>query len=356
MVNGSENSLTANNILSRISEYDIYRYYIGHDFTLKKLFPSPFRPEKVGSFNIFATGNGLLRHKDFGDSYYSGNCFKFVQQMYGLDFNNALIKISKDFGLGIGVTKDTTVDYGSAIKEYIQSENSSILEESEVEEIRDTRVRIHVQAKPFSTEELKYWGRYGITLQDLNANNIYSVDKLYINGRLIRNWTKEFRFAYHYIDGGEEFFKIYSPYSNGYKWISNVPVRKPLNFQKLPQNSPTIIIAKSKKDKMIIEKIHSDVYEVQKEGKEVIAPELDSFFDEFYDQKLCFFDSDETGKRASTELNDLNYGWINIPNEYYALGIKDPGELIEYFGVEDGMKLLEIIIKRKLIESRINKG
>lgn len=358
MVTGSENRLDSRSILKRVSEYDIYRYYLGNDFKPGKLFPSPFRSEKNGSFNIFYTKTGYLRHKDFGDSYYQGNCFQFVQQLYGLDYHNALLKISLDFNLGLGVIKKEGIDYGSLIKESLR--DTSVLQESiysdqsSQEVYHKKTVKIHVRSKQFTVQELDYWKKFGIEMDELERNQIYSVDELYIDGKLIRNWNKGFRFAYYYKDEntGEEFFKIYSPYSVNYKWISNVPVKRPFNLSLLSKGNSTIILAKSKKDKMIIEKIHPWVYEVQKEGKEVISPELDSFFDEYYEQKLCFFDSDIPGKKASMELNDLGYGWINIPNDYLDLGIKDPGDLIEYFGIEDGMKLLEIIIKKKLIEQK----
>lgn len=351
MITGGENNkvLNSRNILKKISEYDIYRYYLGFDFSPKKCVPSPFRTETRGSFNIYFNQSGYLRHLDFGDTYYKGNCFQFVQQLYGLDYNNALKKINYDFNLGLGFDNSGSsgVDYGSIIKQFIKSEEFN-RENDNQNTIQ--RVTIHVQVKPFTEKELEYWNRYGISVDELIRNNIYSIDKLYLNGKYIGNYNGQLRFAYHFQDeNGESYFKIYQPFSENYKWISNVPVKQVLQINSLPRTSKAIIVAKSKKDKIILEKLHSDVYEVQKEGPECIPPELDSFFDEFYEDKFIFYDNDEAGMKASKEMNKLGYKWINIPNEYKELGIKDPGDLIEYFGIEDGMRLLDILIRRKLL-------
>jgi len=349
MISGSESktALNSRNIFRKISDYDIYRFYLGYDFTPKKTLISPFRSETRGSFNIYYNESGYLRHLDFGDSYYKGNCFQFVQQLYGLDYNNALKKINHDFNLGLGGHRNSNnIDYGSIIKNFSRPNISSY------EEINN-RVTIHVQARPFTEEELNYWKKYGITEEDLYKNKIYSVDKLYLNGKYIGNYKNELRFAYLFEHEEEDacYFKIYQPYSENYKWISNVPVKKPLGVRALPRKSNKLIVAKSKKDKMIIQKIHPDVYEVQKEGIECISEELNNLFDEWYDEKYVFYDNDEPGMKASIAMNEYGYKWINIPNDYKALGIKDPGELLEYFGVEEGMKILELVIRRKLYES-----
>lgn len=347
MVTGSNKTLlNSKNILKKISEYDIYRYYLGYDFTPKKSLISPFRSETKGSFNIYYNESGYLRHLDFGDTYYKGNCFQFVQQLYGLDYNNALKKINHDFNLGLGGYTNSSVDYGSIIKSFSKPISYS-------DESYSKRVTIHVQARSFTKSELSYWNQYGMSQQDLEKENIYSVDKLYLNGKYIGNYKDELRFAYLFKDDNKEshYFKIYQPFSENYKWISNVPVKLPLGIKTLPRKSNKLIIAKSKKDKMIIQKIHPDVYEVQKEGPECISEELNNLFDEWYDDKYIFYDNDETGMKASIAMNNLGYKWINIPNEYKELNIKDPGDLLEYFGVEEGMKLLDIFIRRKLYES-----
>lgn len=341
MNTGEDRSLNAKNILSRISDYDIYRYYLGYDFQYRKNYLSPFRSSDTRpSFAIMVLRSGQLYHSDFGDSSYKGNCFHFVQQLYGLNFNQALIKINKDFGLGLmGSGNNGSNHYQDIVKQYQEPEKVEFGEPSEV--------KIHVIPKSFSCEELKYWSEYGINQDDLKEEKIFSIDKLYVNGKFISNYNNEMKFAYLFEDGDESFIKVYSPFSKEYKWISNVPIKRALNLDQLPREGETILITKSKKDKIVLKKLYPEIYEAQKEGTECITEELDNFFEEWYKYKICFFDNDEPGKKANRLLNPKGYGWINIPNQYNEVGVKDPSDLVKYYGIEKGYDVLRGLLVQK---------
>jgi len=97
--------MTKEDVLKNISEYDIFRFYLGKDFKLGVSMLSPFRKEKHASFNIFINDKGKMLFKDFGCSEGYGNvgdCFEFVKRLYNVDFNDAVKIIVSDFGL----TKD----------------------------------------------------------------------------------------------------------------------------------------------------------------------------------------------------------------------------------------------------------
>lgn len=344
MVTGIDKTLKIKNILSKITEYDIYRYYLGYDFQYKKLYPSPFRKEEKGSFCIMIDDYKKLHHYDFGNSMYKGSCFHFVEQLFCMDFNQALNKINSDFNLGLMSTlkvEKSNIPLADILKEHHAPEN-----------VRVSKSQIKVFTKEFTKDDLEYWKQYGITKEELIAEDVFSVKDLYINGHLIIPKTNEekLRFAYLFKDPDDNtksYIKVYTPLYKEYKWISNVPVTKALNVNLLPRKSKTIIIIKSKKDKLVIKKIHPDVYEVQKEGTECISKELNDFFDEHYDNKVCFFDNDETGKNVNKLLNSRGYGWVNIPNLYRDNGIKDPSDLIKFLGEEQGYEVLKDILKKK---------
>src|SRR5687768_3791 len=106
MIKGKQQlQLTKETILSKIDDYNIYRFYLGYDFDFKKKFKSPFRSTGVDNtpnLCFFPGENGRILFKDFANSKgRGGDCFKFVQELFNLDYNEALIKIDKDFGLGI---------------------------------------------------------------------------------------------------------------------------------------------------------------------------------------------------------------------------------------------------------------
>src|SRR6188768_1697480 len=96
MISGNKrDNITMNSILEKVSEYDIYKHYVG-DFDLGKNFKSPFRNDSSPSFCIDAFHNGRLRHKDFGDESYTGTCVNLVMQLFNLNYSQALEKIYKD--------------------------------------------------------------------------------------------------------------------------------------------------------------------------------------------------------------------------------------------------------------------
>ena len=94
--------MTKQDILGKITEYDIFRFYLGKDFKLGVAMLSPFREEKHASFNIFMNNKGKMLFKDFGysDGYESvGDCFEFVKRLYNVDFKDAINIVVSDFGL-----------------------------------------------------------------------------------------------------------------------------------------------------------------------------------------------------------------------------------------------------------------
>jgi len=89
-------------VLSKISEYDIFRYYIGRDFKLGVAMLSPFREEKHASFNVFMSDKGKMLFKDFGyasEKESIGDCFDLVKRIYNVNFHEAVNIIKSDFNL-----------------------------------------------------------------------------------------------------------------------------------------------------------------------------------------------------------------------------------------------------------------
>lgn len=306
------------NIFDKVDPYDVYKHYLGFSPEIRKLYLSPFRKDNRGSFGIVLSRDGNLIHNDFGDSRYKGNCIQFVQQLYGISFKDSIRKIVVDLGLERGECR--------------------IVKRITHEDKREPTL-IQIIPRQFNHEDLCYWGLYDISKDDLISERVYSVRELYINKKRIT--TDNLSFAYLFEDNGAEYMKIYQPLSLRCKWLSNVPVKKALNLGQLERESRVITIAKSKKDKMVLRKLITDVYEVQKEGTEVVSDDLDSYFNSVYDRKVCFFDNDEPGKRANISLNPRGYGWINVPNKYYDEGIKDPSDLVRKYGYKPLKELLE---------------
>jgi hypothetical protein len=312
MIEGAE-YVSSRMLFEMIDPYDIYCYYLGYSPQPRKMYSSPFRRDSNPSFGLFSNKNTLL-HKDFGDNNYIGNCINFVQQLTGLTYQEAIHKIIYDLRLN----------------------SSAVRRHNEIFSPKD-KTLIQITQRPFNSLDIRYWNTYGISVEDLIKEDVFSIESLYINKQ--RLTPHELAFAYLFIDGDEEFLKIYQPFGRQ-KWLSNVPVKRALHLDRLEHKSDVVTIAKSKKDKIVLKKLITDVYECQKEGTEVISDYLDDFLDNHYDRKICFFDNDEPGKRANRALNPRGYEWINIPNAYYNEGIKDPSDFVRIYGYKELEKLL----------------
>ena len=104
-----KSTLNKQAILDKISEYDIFKYYMpSNNWKLNVKTYSPFREERTPSF-IISQGHRGTNFYDFGDTSKKGDCFAFVKMLYMCsNYDEVLKKIDNDFGLGIssGKVKD----------------------------------------------------------------------------------------------------------------------------------------------------------------------------------------------------------------------------------------------------------
>src|SRR5688572_25563249 len=159
MIKGKRKAaLTKDNILSKVTSYDIYRLYQG-PFKLNTILVNKHRGEKDPSLII---GNKLskdLTHKDFGDGSWRGDCFNFVQQIHGCDFKMALHIINRDFNLGLD---------GSQV---VQGKKIITWETPEI--ILKPPPLIQIVTRHMTKEEWAYWTCYHQGEEDIKRENIY---------------------------------------------------------------------------------------------------------------------------------------------------------------------------------------
>lgn len=337
MVKGVE-ALSLDHILSKVSDYNIYRYYLEKDFDIgsKKLMTSPFRRDSSPSFGILVSDvSGLLYHRDFGDDTKRGNCVQFVMQLYNCSYNQALKKIDYDFNLGISFEKTSNISVQDIVKNYKQPDDYEALK----------RTLIQIVPRKFTFKELAYWNQYHITEQELKDNDIYSINRLYINKQVISNYNDNLRFAYLY----EENLKIYQPESIYYKWITNVPIDHISGLKKLKKkvDSKTqdtkLIIEKSKKDEIIAKKFFKDVCSTQNESSVGINNDNILYFKSNWEEVILNYDSDEPGVNACKYYNQFGFKYFNTPKDLLKEGIKDISDFIRIKGIKE----LENLLKNK---------
>jgi len=95
--------LTKENILEKITEYDIFKAYCPNFQDIDKKFIATLNrtnKEFLPSANI-TYYRGKLWYKDFGSSDKAMDCFSYIQAKYNASFIQALGIINLDFNLGL---------------------------------------------------------------------------------------------------------------------------------------------------------------------------------------------------------------------------------------------------------------
>lgn len=329
MIQGvKKTKLSMDAILTRISEYDIFRYYMpDHAWKLNQVTYSPFRKENNPSFVI---GNklGHISFIDFADTSLRGDCFNFVQTLFNLrDTSEVLRLIDKDFNLGFttGVYSD---DYKKIVAAYKQPED-----------LGKRYSLIQVSTRKFTHEELEYWNQYHQSIDDLRANNIYSIKSLFLNKSKFPLKETELRFGYLYGTS----WKIYRPFADKkQKWMpNNVPITTMDGMEDI-KNCKVAFINKSKKDYMVMKKVFPCCCAVQNEGVGCFSHENVEYLKANSDEQILSFDSDVTGVANSQQITKLfDFGYCNVPKSYIPEGIKDWADLAKAHGlqaIEDYLK------------------
>jgi hypothetical protein len=330
--------LSRETILSKVDDYNIIKFYLGQDFDFKKKFSSPFRDsgsDTNPNLCFFPGDDGRIIFKDFAKGA-GGDCFKFVEVMFNLNFWQVLCKIDEDFGLGI--MKKANPKF----KIQLSEKPDSIHKQTKL---------IQIIQRSFTHEELEYWDSYQISKQELEYKNVFSIEKLYINKQLVPNYKKELRFAYLFDD----YLKIYSPFSKEFKWISSCPndyisgfdVIKHKIFKRVQDKK--LIISKSVKDEIILSKFFKDVCSTQNESSASINPENMQHILKGYAPENVFiaYDNDEAGVKASQYYTEnCRFRYVNVPKVYRREGIKDWADLVKYKGLDTMENYLKI---KKLI-------
>lgn len=332
MITGKKkNQLTKEAILEKITEYDIFRWYMSDkSWRVNRITYSPFRRESHPSFLI---GNkyGRLSFIDFADTEKRGDCFDFVRLLYNLSTLYDVLKlIDKDFGLGF-LSGDGN-EYKRIISEYKQPDG-----------VEKRYSFIQVKVRKFTLEELAYWNSYHQDLQDLKDNNVYSISKLYFNKQLFPLKDTELRFGYFY----NGHWKIYRPFADKKdKWVpNNVPITE-MDGKENIVNCNVALINKSKKDFLVMKKVFPCSCGVQNEGLGCFSNENIEFLKANSDRQILSFDSDETGVKNSVKITKLfDFDYLNVPRIYLKEGIKDWSDLAK----AHGLNTIEKYLKQKQI-------
>ena len=321
-------SIKIEDILAKISDWDIYKFYIPDLEALNTATRSPLHQDKCPSLSVGTNRSGRLQFNDYSADV-RGGCVDLVMMLYGINYDKALHKIASDFG----IDNSESVEYKKIVAKYVQP-------------IIDPKrhCEIHVSVRKFNDKELQYWAQYGITIEDLKREDIWACKEWSLNRRKQYIAPDELCFVYRFPSG----FKIYYPNRpKAEKWISNVSCATVEGLGCL-NGHDKVILTKSRKDRIVLSKLFPEVLNSQNESSAFLT---DVLREKLKDKTVFLvFDSDEAGKKNSRKITlDMNTGWkhLNVPDNLLGKGVKDFSDWYKLDGNDN--RIREFLKLKKLI-------
>lgn len=325
--------VTKEEILKRVSAYDIFAYYLGYSPELGRCYSSPFRKDRNPSFNVYKPRLLDYRFRDFGNGY-NGDCFEFVSNLHCLSFWDTLNKINKDMHLNI-------------LSNHTQIDNIA----QKIPIIQKRKTRIEIVEKPFKKVDLDFWKQFGITLDTLIKYKVCPCNRvsIYRNDNLILTLDyKESDPLYLYKI--QDKVKIYRPFVDIYRFITNASEEYIQGLEQLPDKGELLIITKSLKDIMSLSELGYFSISPQSESV-VISGELIKHLYTRFDNIILLYDCDRAGYKYSELLSiSHNIPRIFIQNDYCILksnkdsDITDISGYIKEYGINKAEMLMNKII------------
>lgn len=311
--------LTIQEILKHVTEYDIFKYYVGKGFKLGTI-RSPLRKDSQPSFDIYKSPNTVRKilFKDHGTGE-SGSCFDLVMKMYNLSFIGALKCIDYDFNLGLN---DGPLPKRNLTKGYVGKASGVDVNKLQV----TCSIRV-CRRKWNSGSDKRFWGSYGVTVAQLNKFNISPVEALKVNNKWFKFKKDECIYCYHF---GDYVYKIYQPYNEDFKWLSNASANVIQGWKQLPQTGKIVVITKSMKDIVVLDTIEVPSIAPQSEGT-IPSVEIISELKERFEIVISNYDYDYRGVVSANRMKKL----YNITPFMFTpeFRVKDVSDYVKKYGV-----------------------
>lgn len=323
-------------LLEYISDMDAYQFYTDKAINIKGNMLSPLREEKRPSFSYYVKNNEIY-FKDFVLG--GGDFVKFVELKYGLNYFEALSKIAIDFNID---DKFIVKNINRTTKNYNPNNYSTNREKLLASA---NKVKIGRKVRDWKIQDLSFWNKFGINKNTLNLYNVEPISYIFLNDNPIV--PDKYAYCFPEFKDKTVTYKIYQPYSENYKWLTNHNSSVWQGWRQLPEKGDILIITSSLKDVMsIIENTKYSSVALQNEGispKKSVVKELHDRFETIYLLYDNDFDKEiNWGRKYGEEISNKNrFFQIEIPDQYNS---KDFTDLIKNIGKNNAVELLDKLI------------
>lgn len=316
----SDEYLSRDNVLDKVSEYQIFKYFCRNFKEIGTKFRSDLRDDKSPTVDIALIGQRLL-YKDFGHPDHTFDCFAYVAYKYNTDFYGSLIHIDSCFGLGLHT--------GVRLARTVQKVEPKVRAK--------TRSEIQVRVRDWDYRDAAYWKQFGISKKLLRIFDVQPITHYWINEQRFSCNSISYRYRF---DCG---YKIYRPLEGDFKWSSNVGMECLQGYRQLPSHGKTLVLTSSLKDIMCLAVLDYPSIALQSEmlmpGQSTIE-EAQARFEEV----IVLYDNDFDNPRNPGQTMAVKicekYGLDNlvIPSYYRS---KDISDLIKDHGLQEAKHVIE---------------
>jgi hypothetical protein len=313
----SKSMITKSDVLEIVSEYDIFRKYIG-DIRVGQTIKSPLREDSNPSFGIFVSNrDNALLYKDLANGD-CGDAFKFVKNLFGLrKYSEVMSQIISDFNVGYKMSNKPSSKYTFVSR----------------------KKQISVKRKAMTAQDLAFWAEFGISEKTLSTYRVNAISLYSVDGEIKATYTKEDPiYSYKVFDK----FKIYRPLGKKInKWRGNLSSLDIMGYEQLPEGGDVLIITKSLKDVMVLHELGYNA--ISPPSESTMIPEIVlNKLKERFKKIVIFYDRDRTGVQFTRKIvSKYSFDFLFINKKYKTKDISD-------FAKKFSLKEAELFMKSKI--------
>ncbi len=315
--------ITDKDILSKVSSYDIFKYYIHNFKELGRPFCSELRRDRNPSCTVYQTDSGNYRYKDFSNGDNLG-CFNYVMEKFHCTFPEALLVIGNDFNL-----------IKSDIKGTLRVDDTIPVLPTKPS-VKKKETKIIPEIRSWNIGDVKYWSQYGIDFITLEKFDVKPCESVSINDWTIYEKPESPIYIYNF----NGLYKIYRPLETirTKRWFSNTNKETIQGFNQLPEFGDLLIITKSLKDVICFANFGYSAVSFSSESTIPSDEQVNMLSDRFKTIKVLY-DLDDCGVKFAQKLKDkYNFDFAFIPKR------KDLSDYIKFEGLEEAKILIDSLI------------
>lgn len=318
-------------LLSRVSERDIYEYYLQESIKGNQLCRCPFHKDTNPSMGFKLMNSGMLIHRCFSCGK-GGSVTNFVSRLLNCSTQEAIKQIYRDLNLSLGGPVSSPITTRKRVESigFTAEDNTVILPDMQT----------------FNIVDYNYWKQYYISLETLLKYSINSCKRVIIK-RVKENKLVLFAeysntnpiYSYE-INGKYKIYRPLNPTKYG-KWISTTKAEDIQGLAQLPTKGALLIITSSMKDLLVLKTLGYNAIALGGEGNRIPAKILDYLY-ACFEKIIVFYDNDEAGLMYGSKFSsEIGSEYIYIPLKYEE---KDISDFISAKGIDQTRSLLKELI------------